>query len=142
MNEFELDRRLQADCHVLGEVDAGLLLLFNNALLPWFILVPRTQATELYQLDSDQQLRLWQEVNRLSKFIDSEFEVEKLNVAAIGNMVSQLHVHVVGRHSNDYCWPGVVWGAEGREDYRQEQLGSILTALENDYPGRFVANPV
>jgi diadenosine tetraphosphate (Ap4A) HIT family hydrolase len=137
VNDFTLDPQLAADCHVLGELDAGLLLLLNNALVPWFILVPRTQSSELYQLEDDLRQLVWQEINILSAFVHAEFKVEKLNVAAIGNKVQQLHIHVVGRNPNDFCWPGVVWGAEGRADYDQEQVRAIETLFLERYPGRF-----
>jgi len=137
MDDFVLDARLQADCHILGELDAGLLLLLNNALVPWFILVPRTEATELYQLDSELQQKVWQEIDVLSRFVQAEFKVQKMNVAAIGNIVRQLHIHVVGRRQDDYCWPGVVWGAEGKVDYDQEQVQAITTLFKESYPGIF-----
>jgi diadenosine tetraphosphate (Ap4A) HIT family hydrolase len=139
VNDFVLDPQLAADCHVLGELDAGLLLLLNNALLPWFILVPMTEASELYQLDEDLQRKVWKEITSLSEFVHASFAVEKLNVAAIGNKVRQLHIHIVGRHSNDYCWPGVVWGAEGRVDYSPEQVRGIVSSFEDGYRGRFAA---
>lgn len=138
MNDFVLDPQLAADCHVLGELDAGLLLLLDNALVPWFILVPRTEATELYQLDEEMQGIVWRDINALSEFVHTQFEVVKLNVAAIGNKVPQMHIHVVGRHPDDYCWPDVVWGAEGRADYSDERVRVIVSALEADYPGRFI----
>lgn len=141
MSDFVLDSQLAADCHVLGELDAGLLLLLNNALVPWFILVPMTEVSELYQLDEDLQRSVWQEITCLSEFVQASFAVEKLNVAAIGNKVRQLHIHIVGRHSDDYCWPGVVWGAEGRADYSPEQVRNIVSQLEDGYRGRFRVNP-
>ena len=127
---FELDARLANDCLLLGKLDCSLLLLMNNSLLPWFILVPVTQATEIYQMQKEQQLQLLEEINLLSDFINSEFSIEKLNVAAIGNIVKQLHVHVVGRHSSDYCWPGVVWGADQSEPYSDAEIKRIKKSLE------------
>lgn len=126
---FELDARLAGDCLILGELDCSLLLLMNNALVPWFILVPVTKATEIYQLPGEQQLQLLKEIDLLSHFISSEFSIEKLNVAAIGNIVKQLHVHIVGRHSSDYCWPGVVWGAEQSEPYSDAEIKRIKALL-------------
>ncbi|MEN8213460.1 MAG: HIT family protein [Pseudomonadota bacterium] len=126
---FELDARLASDCLPMGELDCSRLLLMNNALLPWFILVPVTQATELYQMPQARQLQLLAEINLLSDYINSEFAVEKLNVAAIGNIVRQLHVHIVGRHSSDYCWPGVVWGAPQTEPYSDREVQRIKASL-------------
>ena len=138
---FELDARLANDCLLLGKLDCSLLLLMNNSLLPWFILVPVTQATEIYQMQKEQQLQLLEEINLLSGFINSEFSIEKLNVAAIGNIVKQLHVHVVGRHSSDYCWPGVVWGADQSEPYSDAEIARIRRSLKTRFKGRIKLQP-
>jgi diadenosine tetraphosphate (Ap4A) HIT family hydrolase len=134
---MELDPRLKSDCLELGNTGLCRLLLMNNRHLPWFILVPDTPCTEVCELDPDEQGRLWAEVNSIARFVRREFSPDKLNIAAIGNVVSQLHVHVVGRFTDDYCWPGVVWGAPGadsypateaheRVSYLREQLGELL----------------
>ncbi len=130
VNGFELDARLAGDCLILGELDCSLLLLMNNSLVPWFILVPVTKATEIYQMQKEQQLQLLKEIDLLSDFINSEFAIEKLNVAAIGNIVRQLHVHIVGRHSSDYCWPGVVWGSQQSESYSDAEIKRIKASLK------------
>ncbi len=137
---FELDARLAGDCLILGKLDCSLLLLMNNALVPWFILVPVTQATEIYQMPEEQQAQLLEEINLLSDFINSEFSIEKLNVAAIGNIVKQLHLHIVGRHSSDFCWPGVVWGAEQSEPYSDAEIKRIKESLKIRLKGRIKMN--
>lgn len=114
---MKLDERLQADCVELGSTGYCRLLMMNNRSVPWFILVPDTSCTEVCELEADAQERLWAEVNSVAGFVRREFSPDKLNIAAIGNVVSQLHVHVVGRFTSDYCWPGVVWGAAGAEVY-------------------------
>jgi diadenosine tetraphosphate (Ap4A) HIT family hydrolase len=104
----------------------------NNSLVPWFILVPETAQTEIVDLSADDQARLLREINVLSDFIRVHFNVAKLNTGAIGNIVSQLHVHVVGRDPADYAWPGVVWGREERSEYSDEAIHNItLAAREN-----------
>jgi len=138
---FELDARLAGDCLILGKLDCSLLLLMNNSLLPWFILVPVTQATEIYQMPGEQQLQLLEEVNLLSDFINSEFSIEKLNVAAIGNIVKQLHVHVIGRSSSDFCWPGVVWGTDRSEPYSDAEIARIRSSLQTRLKGRIKLQP-
>ena len=110
MDSFELDARLASDCLVLGEMDMSLVLLMNNSLLPWFILVPKTTETEMIDLPRSEQVRVLEEINLLSAFVKNHFAVSKLNIATIGNIVPQLHIHVVGRAPNDCCWPKVVWG--------------------------------
>jgi diadenosine tetraphosphate (Ap4A) HIT family hydrolase len=134
MTDFRLDHRLAADCLVLGEMPLSLLLLMNNSLVPWFILVPRREATELYRLSGEDQLLLLDEINHVSRFVQGHFGVEKLNVAAIGNIVKQLHIHIVGRSSSDFRWPGVVWGARESRAYTEEEVGAILAALRKSLP--------
>lgn len=134
MSGFTLDARLRDDCVVLGELQLSLLLLMDNALLPWFILVPRVSAAELHELSGHEQAILCAETQALSRFIQAVFAVDKLNVAAIGNVVNQLHVHVVGRQVGDFCWPGVVWGRDEHEPYQAEALRSVRVAVDKD-PG-------
>jgi len=110
MNTFELDPRLAADTFPVGDDGACQVLLMDNAALPWLIVVPRTPHTELCELPAPLAREVAGVVERLSRFLLAEFALDKLNIAAIGNVVRQLHVHVVGRRHDDYCWPGVVWG--------------------------------
>jgi diadenosine tetraphosphate (Ap4A) HIT family hydrolase len=125
MTDFRLDPQLARDCFVLGELGTSLLLLLDNALVPWFIVVPRVAVSELHELEAAQREVLVAQVDAVSRFVKGAFPVDKLNVAAIGNVVSQLHVHVVGRRRDDFCWPGVVWGAPGREAYAAEDVARI-----------------
>jgi len=134
MTDFQLDPRLASDCIILGETDLSLLLLMDNSLLPWFILVPKTNETELFELAKADQMLLLEEINLLSGFLKTVMKVEKLNVAAIGNIVRQLHVHVVGRSSTDFRWPGVVWGAQEKIPYSVAEIRSVLAALEGYLP--------
>lgn len=104
--------RLLEDCHVLGQLELCSVLLHRNSSVPWFILVPDVAAEliELHQLDPEARRRLDAELDLVAKFTTARFDVAKLNVAAIGNIVPQLHVHIIGRRPDDPCWPGVVWG--------------------------------
>lgn len=129
MNEFVLDPVLENDCFKLGSLGNCLLLLLNNNRVPWFILVPKTGVKELYELEPAVHQDLFDAVNRLSVCIKENFQVDKLNVATIGNIVSQLHVHVIGRNKDDYCWPGVVWGADGAEPYTAAEFERIRLVL-------------
>jgi len=135
MTDFPLDPRLAADCFVLGEMPLSLLLLMDNSLVPWFILVPRREATEVYRLSRDDQLLLLDEINHVSRFVSEHFACEKLNVAAIGNIVTQLHVHIVGRNRADFCWPHVVWGRKERKAYRDGEVAAIGDSLAAGLPG-------
>ena len=100
MKDFRLDPQLERDCFILGNVGSSLLLLLDNALVPWFILVPRVAVTEVYELEREVQLALLDQVNALSRLLKDELGVDKVNVAAIGNVVRQLHVHVVARRTD------------------------------------------
>ena len=131
---FVLDEQLQRDCRVLGRMEFCHLLLMNNAALPWFVLVPETMETEVFDLASSERAMLWDEVDRIAEYVRSQYTIDKLNVAAIGNVVSQLHVHIVGRRKDDYCWPDVVWGRPSDERYTDDAVenlvGSIVENIE------------
>lgn len=131
MPEFKLDQRLQNDCFILNESDTFYLLLLNNRLVPWFILVPKTDRTELFELDELLQQQIMSLINRLSGFIKQEYQVDKLNIATIGNVVSQMHIHIIGRYRTDPYWPGVVWGAEPKENYQQKTVNNIKIKLKS-----------
>ncbi|MCU7851522.1 MAG: HIT family protein [Candidatus Thiodiazotropha sp. (ex Monitilora ramsayi)] len=133
-NTFVLDDRLSQDCHILAELSFSRLLLMNNALFPWFILVPRVEVTEIHELSASQQQKLMEETDLLSRFVQQTFSPYKLNVAAIGNIVRQMHIHIVGRKTDDTCWPGVVWGVSQKTAYNQVQLNEISHALKSFLP--------
>lgn len=128
---FQLHEQLAADCHTLGRNGSTLLLLNRNALYPWFILVPECKETEFYRLAPEQQSELLALINQLSGFIEQHFAIDKLNIAAIGNVVSQLHIHVIGRYRTDPCWPGVVWGTAQFEEYDPQRVTQIKAWLHN-----------
>lgn len=138
--DFILDPRLDNDCFVLGHLKTSQLLLLNNALIPWFILVPDTTANEIYELPHAQQLEILEEINIISNHLKQNFAVDKLNIAAIGNIVNQMHIHIVGRHVDDFCWPGVVWGAEGKQVYKQDEVEIIKSQLADKLPDIFYRN--
>lgn len=118
MSGFDLDPRLARDCHRLGRLPCCELLLMDNALYPWFILVPRSTETELHALDAGFRDAVMDEVYQVAAYVEAHHpQIMKLNIAAIGNIVRQLHIHVVGRHDRDPAWPGVVWGHRERRAY-------------------------
>ena len=131
---FSLDPRLAKDCHLLAELELSQLLLMNNALLPWYILVPRVDCDELHQLTTEQQKLLFQEINRISLFIKADHSIDKLNTAAIGNIVRQMHIHIMGRKTSDHWWPGTVWGTTQRRAYNQTELNEIKRKLSLELP--------
>ena len=104
MTPFVLDNRLEADTFRIGESALNLLLLMNDSRYPWCILVPKqARLREIYELSAKDQLTLLTESSVLAKAIMTTFAQEKMNIGALGNVVSQLHVHHVGRHQNDPC---------------------------------------
>ncbi len=136
INGFQLDARLANDTIALGRLDGIHLLLFDNALIPWFILVPETDCTELYQLQPEERDRVHQTSHELSLFIKAHYPVDKINIGAIGNIVRQLHIHVVGRREDDYCWPQVVWGTQQKRAYRNEEINEIGNNLKSHFGHR------
>jgi len=129
MTTFKLNEQLKNDCFVLGKLKFSKLLLLNNSLVPWFILVPEVDVFEFFEIEIETQKILLEEINELSKFLKKVFETDKINIATIGNMVQQLHIHVIGRSKNDYCWPGVVWGAKGKKLYTEKEITEIQDKL-------------
>lgn len=137
MSDFVLDARFAADCHLLGRLDNTLLLLMDNSLVPWMILVPMVQVTEWHELEWDSQLQILGQINLISQHLKNEYAIDKINLAAIGNIVRQLHIHIIGRSESDYCWPNVVWGAAGRRSYAEPEIENTVAAVKRDLGDRF-----
>jgi len=130
MAEFQLHHQLLLDSHRLGRFHLCHLLLHKNAALPWFILVPETNVTDLLDLPDELRATALSEANRVSTFIKRDLNYPKVNFAAIGNVVPQLHLHVVGRNPNDSCWPAPVWG-----HLRDGGLFRCTTTRDYDFVG-------
>ncbi|MBF8754581.1 HIT family protein [Pseudomonas guariconensis] len=127
---FVLDSRLQQDSLVLGDFPLCRLLLSKDANYPWFILVPRrADISELFQLSEADQQQLWKETTYLAETLKGSFAADKLNVATLGNVVSQLHMHVVVRRRDDAAWPAPVWGRVPAIEYTAEQVEAIRQRL-------------
>lgn len=139
---FELDERLAADCAVVGELPLCRVLMMKDRRYPWCILVPRiADVTEIYQLSNEQQQQLQQESVLVGKGLMAEFGGHKLNVAALGNVVSQLHVHHVVRFTTDETWPGPVWGIGSAEAYSPEALAETLTRIRAKLADALISLP-
>ena len=123
MTEFVLDPRLQADSVFIADGPLSQVRLMDDARFPWLLLVPRVAgATEWIDLDGNQQRLLLAEINQVSKLLRGEAGVQKLNIGALGNIVRQLHVHLVGRHEGDAAWPGPVWGSGAMRRFDADAL--------------------
>jgi diadenosine tetraphosphate (Ap4A) HIT family hydrolase len=115
---FQLDARLAADTHFVGELELSRVLLMNDARFPWLILVPRRAGLrEIIELARDDQHLLLDEINAVAHVLHALHKPVKLNIAALGNMVAQLHVHVIARFTQDAAWPRPVWGVGTSQAY-------------------------
>jgi len=120
---FVLDARLQADSVFVADGPLSQVRLIDDTRFPWLVLVPRVaDASEWIDLDGGQQRLLLAELNQLSLLLRAEPGVQKLNIGALGNIVRQLHVHLVGRHEGDAAWPGPVWGSGAAQRHAAEDL--------------------
>lgn len=131
MSAFEIHPRLSGGSHRLGRLGNCELLLKDNAHFAWFILVPEVDVEELHELDADQYAELGAAVRQLSGFVATHFSPAKVNVAAIGNQVRQMHIHVVGRWQHDPAWPGVVWSCDARQTYAPDEVDRIRRLAES-----------
>jgi diadenosine tetraphosphate (Ap4A) HIT family hydrolase len=127
---FTLDPRLAADTRPVASLPLCELLLMNDARYPWLILVPRRRgAVEITDLDDGEQAALWQEVNRATAALRAVAPCDKLNLGALGNIVRQLHVHLIARREGDAAWPGPVWGHGRAAAYEAARMEALATAL-------------
>ena len=139
MAVFEIHRQLLGDAHRLGRLSLCHLLLHKNAVLPWFILVPETDVTDLLDLSDGRRATALSEASRISAFIKKSLNYPKVNFGAIGNIVPQLHLHVVGRSPDDPCWPAPVWGnlRESR-DYAANEFRQFSEQLQIHLGSEFI----
>ncbi|KMN08549.1 HIT domain-containing protein [Pseudomonas sp. FSL R10-1350] len=128
---FILDTRLQEDTWLIGDFPLCRLLLSNDSNYPWFILVPRREGiSELFQLDDADQQLMWAETTALAGVLKELFTADKMNVATLGNVVSQLHMHVIARYASDAAWPGPVWGKHPAKPYSEADVQVIRDKLK------------
>jgi len=105
----------------------------NDARYPWIIAVPRrNKIKEIYELKSRDQLLLLREINLMAEIIKSKFKSDKINIGAMGNIVPQLHIHIVGRKENDPAWPAPVWGFGAPLTYEKKNADEIIINLINE----------
>lgn len=120
---FELHPRLQADTQILGDLPLCRVLLAKDSQYPWLILVPRVAGLrEIHHLLPEQQQQLMQESCAVATLMEETLGPDKINVAALGNLVPQLHLHHVARFSTDAAWPGPIWGAHPAIPYQAQDL--------------------
>jgi len=130
MSDFTLDSRLEADTYLVGELQLSRVLLMRDARFPWAILVPRRASMrEILDLELRDRAMLYREIEAVSEAIQRLFAPHKLNIAAIGNVVAQLHVHVIARYENDAAWPKPVWGFGERVAYDEASAAKRVADL-------------
>ena len=126
-----IDERLLNDGLLIGQFKLSFVLLMHDANYPWIVLVPnRKDISEIFELSQDDQQQLNLESNSLLAFLKKEFNADKMNVAALGNVVPQLHVHHIVRYKNDVAWPAPVWGAFPAKAYSAESLKNRVTQCQ------------
>jgi len=122
-SQFQLHERLQQDCISIGRFSLCQLLMMNDKQFPWFILVPeRADIKEIYQLNAADRQLLSEESCFVAKNMADLFKADKMNIAAIGNMVPQLHIHHIVRYQTDKAWPAPVWGKFAALPYTEQQI--------------------
>jgi diadenosine tetraphosphate (Ap4A) HIT family hydrolase len=122
----DIHPQLVNDCVLLGRFPLCHLLLCNDCHYPWFILVPaRLDIREIYQLEAIDRQQLLDESCQLSEFLMTHYGGDKLNVAALGNQVPQLHLHHIVRYASDAAWPGPIWGKHAATAYSPEAIEEI-----------------
>ncbi len=130
---FELHSQLKKDTILVKDLKLCQLLLMNNSLYPWFILVPRLpDLVEIIDLSEDDQILLMQEIAIVSAAVKKLFNPIKLNVAALGNVVSQLHIHIIARFKDDKTFPKPVWVSGEAQEYSEEEIKRIIKIVNNE----------
>lgn len=126
-----IDPRLIADCFFIEELELSTLLLMNDANYPWLILVPRLKNIyDLTDLDYIKQRVLLEEINLCGEFLKKNFIVDKLNIASLGNVVKQLHIHIIARKIDDVAYPKPVWGVVKAKKYTENNAQEIINKLK------------
>ena len=129
-DSFELDERLAHDSFEVDDLDLCQVRLMNDSHYPWLILIPRRAGLrELHDMADEDLPIMTQELIKASRAVESVFKPDKINIAALGNEVPQLHVHVIARFRTDAAWPGPVWGVQPAKPYQNQELDDLLVEL-------------
>ena len=141
--QFQLDPLLQKDSIFIMELPLSTLLLMNDANFPWFLLVPRREgAEEMFDLSQQDLMQLNKESNFLLKGLKEHYKGKKMNVASLGNIVPQLHIHHIVRYENDLAWPGPIWGKQEANPYSDEErevvIKNVRILMKKEFGGEYV----
>ncbi len=128
---FILDSKLDNDAIEVAELTLCKVLLMNNSLFPWLILVPKiNNVVELFDLDAENRRILVEETSQIAGMLKNITSADKINIATLGNIVAQMHIHIIARHKNDAAWPNPVWGAETVE-YSKPDLDKMVESISS-----------
>jgi Diadenosine tetraphosphate (Ap4A) hydrolase and other HIT family hydrolases len=130
VSSFSVDLRLLDTSYLVCDMPLSQIRLSKNALVPCVLIIPKTDKIEWFELDETMQIALNRQINSISGFL-KHLGADKINVAMIGNVVSQMHIHVVARNIDDYCWPEVIWGKEAFLSYDEEQKEALIAQLQS-----------
>ena len=131
MAPFTLDPRLEGDSLPLAELELCTIRLMNDANFPWLLMVPKQDGlVELIDLARQDQHRLMDEIRQVSAALREATDCDKLNVAQLGNMVRQLHIHVIARFESDGAWPGPIWGKLEMKPYAPQERDALIEKLQ------------
>lgn len=131
---MQIDSRLENCSFFVCDLKLSQVRLHKNATYPWIMLIPkRNDITEIIQLSDEDQHQLMHEIALSSQIMQALFAPEKLNVAALGNVVAQLHIHIVARYNTDPAWPDPIWGKPEVQDYSDEKLDMIINTLKKHF---------
>jgi diadenosine tetraphosphate (Ap4A) HIT family hydrolase len=130
LSEFELDGRIARDSDLIATLDLCQLRIQNDSRWPWLVMVPqRADMTEIFELSEADQALLSAEVNQVAAALKEITGATKINVGALGNIVRQLHVHVIARFEGDANWPGPIWGYGSAEPYDGDKRQAFVNTL-------------
>lgn len=139
MHSFQLHPRLEQDCFLVGRLPLSQLLLMNDSQYPWFILVPqRNDVSEIYQLNDADRQQLQVESCWLAQAMAAIYQPDKLNIANIGNLVPQLHVHHIARYQSDIAWPAPIWGKFPVCAYSEQEAEERIFRIREGLLGKLV----
>ena len=129
---FQLHQQLDQDCVWVGDLPLCRVLLMNDSQYPWLILVPRRESlTEIFEMEEGDKQQLLGEMRVINEAMNTLFSPDKMNIAALGNMVPQLHIHCIARFKNDIAWPKPVWGVYEAEAYTSAELALRVDNLRD-----------
>lgn len=135
---FKLHPKLKEDCYSVGHFDLSQLLLSKDSRFPWFILVPALpDVSEIFHLSKSDRIQLMDESCAVQEALQQLYKPAKLNVAMLGNIVPQLHIHHIARFTHDAAWPGPVWGVAGAMGYEAEQVENTVKGMSQALEGSF-----